>query len=553
MLRFSEYRNRLVNEAAPTAAGGDAVGKPSEDALRAEFIQSFSSLVDEFIAELKRQLINPMTNPSARRGVWDRIKGWWSNLWHGRYNQNNPYFWKNKLGDDLAATENVSHITLYEYRILQEEAALLEEEMAKFTPPAGAENLALLRIVDRWGDRFKQRVMDLVNQKLPKVEPAAPVQPAATSEPEAQGEEEPERKAPIPVDDEGQPPQASPTAPVDGDEEQSAPKTPTAPARDENDVTPPNTPDNVDWKNLPPHLQDEWNRVGGGKAPDRVRGETRNSGIGELPWILRLGDPRIKVLKSIPRQQIYRRLEQQGRIEKISNPISNKTELDQRIVQAQEKYEQMKRTRPPREPSQEELLQQQLQGDGGSEGPPTEAPASEAPPASPPENPPTEENPPRTRRRSRRQPSRTAPMPLPPPPASEDDEGAESENLPQKAARLMSELEPLNGLIGDNLYNLIAKRIQSEKPENLAWAEKELKQVKDDMENPAFGDAPEFNDDDLDFNSYLPLSARTRRYVEMLKNQTNESYRPTVNRRKLRAMPWDEKVKYLKELVRQKA
>src|SRR5690606_24554039 len=133
------------------------------------------------------------------------------------------------------------------------------------------------------------------------------------------------------------------------------------------------------------------------------------------------------------------------------------------------------------------------------------------------------------------------------------DEGAESENLPQKAARLMSELEPLNGLIGDNLYNLIAKRIQSEKPENLAWAEKELKQVKDDMENPAFGDAPEFNDDDLDFNSYLPLSARTRRYVEMLKNQTNESYRPTVNRRKLRAMPWDEKVKYLKELVRQKA
>lgn len=143
-------------------------------------------------------------------------------------------------------------------------------------------------------------------------------------------------------------------------------------------------------------------------------------------------------------------------------------------------------------------------------------------------------------------------MPLPPPP-SEDDEGAESENLPQKAARLMSELEPLNGLIGDNLYNLIAKRIQSEKPENLAWAEKELKQVKDDMENPAFGDAPEFNDDDLDFNSYLPLSARTRRYVEMLKNQTNESYRPTVNRRKLRAMPWDEKVKYLKELVRQKA
>ena len=67
--------------------------------------------VDRMVAQLKSSLLNPITHPTAKRGLWDRFKGTLSNFWWGRGNQDNPYFWKNKLGDNLGHVQEESMLS----------------------------------------------------------------------------------------------------------------------------------------------------------------------------------------------------------------------------------------------------------------------------------------------------------------------------------------------------------------------------------------------------------------------------------------------------------
>jgi len=142
--------------------------------------------VDKMIGQLKSSLINPMTRPQARRGLWDRFKNTMSNLWWGRYNQDNPYFWNNKLGDDLGQVhpEHVMlrTIPIEEYRLFREHCRLLETQLDTLLEDTipGTENLAIIRLINQWGEQLKTMLVKTVKDHIYGAGGSAPATPAAT-------------------------------------------------------------------------------------------------------------------------------------------------------------------------------------------------------------------------------------------------------------------------------------------------------------------------------------------------------------------------------------
>jgi hypothetical protein len=158
MLNYIEYRKKTISERASSAA---ATPEKPRVTMPDQLAADLERTIDDFVGQLKQQLVQPMTAPEAQRGVWDRIKNWWANLWHGRYNQQNPYFWQNKLGDDLGRTaaEGVLPIPLEHYAVLREQAQLLEVAL-----PSGAEKLQIMKVIDQWAAQFKRAVTSLASK-----------------------------------------------------------------------------------------------------------------------------------------------------------------------------------------------------------------------------------------------------------------------------------------------------------------------------------------------------------------------------------------------------
>ncbi len=158
MLNYTEYRKKTISQRASSAG---MTSEAKRVTVPSQLAADLGRTIDDFVGHLKQQLIQPMTAPEAQRGVWDRIKNWWANLWHGRCNQQNPYFWQNKLGDDLgrAAAEAVLPMPLGHYAVLREQADLLEAAL-----PPGAEKLQIIKVIDQWAAQFKQAVMNLASK-----------------------------------------------------------------------------------------------------------------------------------------------------------------------------------------------------------------------------------------------------------------------------------------------------------------------------------------------------------------------------------------------------
>jgi hypothetical protein len=140
--------------------------------------------VDKMIGQLKSSLINPMTRPQAKRGIWDRFKNTMSNLWWGRYNQDNPYFWNNKLGDDLGQV-HPEHVMLRtvpieEYRLFREHCRLLETQLDTLLEDTipGTENLAIMRLINQWGTQLKAMLVKTVKDHIYGAGGSAPASPA---------------------------------------------------------------------------------------------------------------------------------------------------------------------------------------------------------------------------------------------------------------------------------------------------------------------------------------------------------------------------------------
>lgn len=131
--------------------------------------------VDRMVAQLKSSLLNPITHPTAKRGLWDRFKGTLSNFWWGRYNQDNPYFWKNKLGDDLSHAQDqdaqkegmMPVIPIKEYMLFKAHFDKLEEQLNLLTENIpGTENLAIIRIITNWGEQLKELLANTIKDHI---------------------------------------------------------------------------------------------------------------------------------------------------------------------------------------------------------------------------------------------------------------------------------------------------------------------------------------------------------------------------------------------------
>lgn len=127
--------------------------------------KEINSIVDTWTAELlKDKILTPQITPERQRGIWDRIKGGISNLWHGiktgRYDPKNPYYWKNRFGDDLGVDESVEFKikNFKEYRQILEEINKTEQ-LINESLPYGSENLRIVKIIKSAAEDLKKNLL----------------------------------------------------------------------------------------------------------------------------------------------------------------------------------------------------------------------------------------------------------------------------------------------------------------------------------------------------------------------------------------------------------
>jgi len=307
MQSFVEYRKNVKNEAV--------AGEVPERSMDPEAAEQFSKLIDQFVEKLKMDISVAASDPAQQKGIWDRMKQWWSNIRHGKYQQKNPYYWQNVAGSGLGgevppspqetpskempneAVMPFMPMTLNEYKVLHECAMALEEAIA--TPP---KNLKLIRVIDNWAKLFKQKVMSLVTMQ-PK-----PSEIAKGQEPESMVWPSYKRGKPgtVPPESTAEP-TAEPTAPVE-------PELTTKEAAEQAIAQ---------WEAMSEEDKDKWDKEGGGTSGEAIKGKTSEHGIHTLPWILRIGDPRIAILKGIRGKSVYAKLLVKDRIETKEKPIED--------------------------------------------------------------------------------------------------------------------------------------------------------------------------------------------------------------------------------------
>ena len=203
MLRFKQFRQTLL-EAAPTIealpppdGGGspepasDPAIPPASQPTRKEkpsvdpeafnkLKKDIDDLVVNWVGELKKELVSG-TAVTQSRGLWDRFKGGLSNLWYGRQNQQNPYYWQNKLGDDLGrpgsvrseSTEfNSLPFTLHEYMDLRKFFDEFEKQLSEeYGETEGTSSLRINQIINQRANELRQKINNIVAQHLQNVSP----------------------------------------------------------------------------------------------------------------------------------------------------------------------------------------------------------------------------------------------------------------------------------------------------------------------------------------------------------------------------------------------
>lgn len=270
------------------------------------FKKELSLLIDKFLADLKTSLTSGPVG-AGNTGFFDKIKNWWTNLRYGKDNTSNPNYWKNRFGE-LGKNESLSmeeHFLIKEFSEKLEAVNILEDNN---------QNIRLFKIIDDWGNRFKTGLLDIVS----KMEIKAGATPDAPSDtPQANA---PADNSKVPAKNVGI---NTPSIANNLQQQMS----------DEESIEP-HDANGKSWKELSIAERKRWNRIGGGVL--RIKSKIYEDDVGnELPYILRIGDPRIKTLEKF-HLRLHNRLLRLGRIESYSNPIEAKNELDQRINKVKE-------------------------------------------------------------------------------------------------------------------------------------------------------------------------------------------------------------------------
>ena len=141
--------------------------------LNAESMSKIDQSVDYLVSILKKQIISG--DGFQKRGLWDRFKNFAANAWHGRYNQKNPYYFINTLGDFAGSSKkdpissapkvgasapkvesfNPRTLTLQEYMEIKSLFDKLEENINSINEADGTDNLRIMRLIDDWSKTLK--------------------------------------------------------------------------------------------------------------------------------------------------------------------------------------------------------------------------------------------------------------------------------------------------------------------------------------------------------------------------------------------------------------
>jgi hypothetical protein len=170
-----------------------------------ELSKAISGMVDDWVGGLIRRLL-ARGSAGPKRGLWDRFKGGISNLIYGRDKESNPYYWRNRFGDDLGAQAkehfDPSFLTLSQYgsikRIIEEAEKKAEEAfLLKQENSGGEENLQIVRVLRSAADELKQKLLSFFSgqslqpaKKPNQSPPPKPAQNVVGEVPRAKGEKE---------------------------------------------------------------------------------------------------------------------------------------------------------------------------------------------------------------------------------------------------------------------------------------------------------------------------------------------------------------------------
>ena len=323
MLDFKTYR-----ETAPVATTPD-------DSIDAAVDSIVNKWVGELIASLTTGAapggghptdgtsLSPPYGPAQKRGLWDRFKGTLSNLWWGRDNSKNPYRWVNKFGDDLGVESFLNIVSLQDYNLLKETCDELEQQLNEVS---GVENLRLVKIIRASAEHLKsylKQALTNASAKTPeltmaqkmgqhsaqtndaKPATAAPVTPTQANDP----------ATPTQADDAQNNP-ATPAGDVNQPKDQDQTQNQQAPTHNEY-----NTPPTMGkkWADLSTEEIDAWNNYGGKKIGGMrpitsrclryLKGNSPGQNatpITQIPWVLRIGDPRLEILQSLAKDATAR-------------------------------------------------------------------------------------------------------------------------------------------------------------------------------------------------------------------------------------------------------
>lgn len=353
MLRFREFRKNIL-EAATSGEPGEMDGgteptapepsspsppappestpqplKPAIDtkAIAGQIKKDIDNLVVQWTNDLKKQLYSGEAQVKPR-SLWDRFKGGLSNLWYGRQNAQNPYYWRNRLGDELGVRQesrqfNTLPFTLEEYKELREFFDTFEMQLKEeYEETPQTANLRINQIINAKANELRQKLDNLLNQHVQSGALAQIANAAQTSSPETPTipqrtpRPKPQREVVLPGSISNY---AQPTG------EMNTAATTLATIIDDTI-----TDNSTALRAISDFNSNDagklWNDFGGGLV-------VTTAACPDLPKIIRFGHPLIKYLEKF-NQTLLTQLKRQKRIELKQGDIKTEEDLKQRISKA---------------------------------------------------------------------------------------------------------------------------------------------------------------------------------------------------------------------------
>jgi len=131
-----------------------------------EVKNAISKVIDQWVNDLiTKKIVTTTISPKYQRGLWDRLKGSLSNLWHGRYSQSNPNYWKNRFGDELGSqveSYDPRIFTLHEFKEIKQAIEEAESLVENIQPDT--EKLKIVRVIRSAAEELKQKLFSIFAQ-----------------------------------------------------------------------------------------------------------------------------------------------------------------------------------------------------------------------------------------------------------------------------------------------------------------------------------------------------------------------------------------------------